>query len=153
MSNGKDKLMKMLSQIAQDLGEEITVERLSQESIIKDGKFGKKRKASIEHNGVIKDIIEYERRLLSCGHISRGRENFGGICSSWKHDYRRLPVLDKSLDSRTPFAACSQCIKRCVRCKRLFCIYCITTVPSLPGVCFCKNCARFRRLGDFFLRR
>ncbi|MDP2911978.1 MAG: hypothetical protein Q8N76_06590 [Candidatus Omnitrophota bacterium] len=153
MNEEMEKLIKLLSQASQEIGEERTIERISDGVIALDGKLIEVKKGSIEENGIIKDLTSFELRQFSCGHLSRGRKNFGGICSSKKHNYRKLPVLNRNIGPLTPFVCCDRCIKRCIRCKRLFCIYCITTVHSLPGVCFCKRCAFWRGLGDIFLRR
>lgn len=148
-----EKLIRLLSQASQEIGEERIIEQISDGVIALDGKLIEVRKGSIEENGIIKDLTQFELRQFSCGHISAGRKNWGGVCSSKKHNYRKLSLLNRNLDPKTPFIACNQCLKRCVRCKRLFCVYCITTVHSLPGVCFCNRCASWRKVGDFFLRR
>ena len=148
-----ERLIRLLSQASQELGEERIIEQISDGVIATDGKLIEVRKGSIEENGIMKDLTRFELRQFSCGHLSRGRKNFGGTCSSKKHNYKKLPILNKNINPLTPFVCCDKCIKRCIRCKKPFCIYCITTVHSLPGVCFCHRCAFWRNLGDFILRR
>jgi len=154
MNPEMERLLELVSQVAQKLGDDITTEHVSDEPIIKDGKleFFLNKKTAFVENGAIKDVKDYGRRLFSCGHIA-SKDSFGSVCSSPTHDYKRLPVLNKGQDPATPFVACKHCVRRCIRCKKVYCLFCITSVPSLPGVCFCKSCARRRKIGDFFLRR
>lgn len=149
MNREMEELLALVSKVSQKLGEKITITHISQQPITEDGKLYEKREGSVEEGGAIKDLVEYNRRLFSCGHIA-STDSFGSICSSATHDYKKLPVLNKNLDPSTPFMGCQKCIKRCIRCKKLFCIFCITTVSSLPGVVFCKSCARSRKWDDFF---
>jgi hypothetical protein len=146
------RLLELVSQVSQGLGEERIVEYISDEPITKDGKLYEVIKPSINQDGAIKDFRIYIRRLFSCGHVA-SKDSYGGICSCESHDFKKLPVLNKDLPSSTPMLMCKKCLRRCIRCQKIFSVFCVTTVASLPGVVFCKRCARSRRWGDFFLGR
>lgn len=144
-----ERLLALVAKTSQGIGEKIIITRILQESVAETGKLYERREGSIEEGGEIKDLVEQNVRLFSCG-CAANTKTLGSVCSSPIHIYRTLPVLNKDMPSSTPFICCKKCIKRCIRCKKLFCLFCITTVSSLPGVVFCKSCARARKWDDFF---
>lgn len=145
-----ERLLALVSKVSQGLGEKITITQISKQPIAEDGRIFEKREGSVEVGGEIKDLIHTNRRLFSCGHIA-STDSFGSVCCSPTHDYRRnLPVLDKNLDPATPFIGCRHCIKRCIVCHKTYCLFCIV---SIDGLCYCKHCARWRKIKNFFFGR
>jgi len=143
-----ERLLVLVSKVSQGLGEKIIVKHISQ---LTDGRLYEKREGSVIEDGEIKDLIHENLKLFSCGHIASGnRDIFGSVCCSPTHDYRNLPVLDKNLDPDTPFLACRHCIKRCIVCHKTYCLFCIV---SIDGICYCKHCALWRKLKNFFFGR
>lgn len=148
-----ERLLGIVAKTSQGIGDETVIEYLSDTPVTVDGKFFETKKQTvIGDDGVPKNVNLYGKRLFGCGHIA-SRDRFGAVCSSPLHNYARIPVLNKQLDSSVPLAACSKCIRRCIRCKKFFCIFCIETVKSAPGLVFCRHCARARKWGDFFKGR
>ena len=66
MNEEMERLIRLLSQASQELGEERTIERISDGVIAVDGKLIEVRKGSIEENGIIKDLTSFELRQFSC---------------------------------------------------------------------------------------
>ena len=148
-----ERLLGIVAKTSQGIGDETTVEYLSDVPVTVDGRFFEIRKKTvIGDDGVPRDVKLYGKRLFGCGHIA-SRGTFGAVCSSPLHNYAKLPVLNKALDPSVPLAACSKCVRTCVRCRRIICKFCVTTVHSLPGIVFCPSCARSRRWSDFFKGR
>jgi hypothetical protein len=146
-----EELARRLALAAKGVGEDRKIEQISQQPISTDWRLLEIKKASYEVEGQLKDITIYERKLFGCGHLCLGKGNFGGICTSKHHRYRKLPVVNRKLDPNTPLVACKECLRACARCQRGFCLYCITL--NSRSEWFCSWCARLCWLFPCLRRR
>ena len=123
MDQEKERLIRLLSQASQELGEETVIEEVLNETVRESGKLGEKIEGSVEKNGSLHDYKRFKRRFYDCGCIAKNL-NPGAKCYKG-----HLP--------------CSNHSYRCLRCRRSVCIKCL---ESINGVVFCRWCSVIRKI-------
>ena len=129
-------ILKLLQVMSSNIESKKIVEEISDSSIIEDGRLVEIEKSSSldEAGGVQDSTISRIRVHESCGCISRGKENFGLVCSV---------CFRTTCNKEGHFSHCLICGRPlCIRCRKL-----VNDKPYCATHAFWARISKFLRLG------